>query len=152
MGMKRKVLPVNGKFLKIYRELARDFLGRPLSTGEIGDEAALGRAERRLGVVIPQALQIWHRVAGKADGLNKFHNQILAPEEMYVEEGHLFIMEENQGVVSWGIPLEKLSKPDPVVWQRVNNTPPEWYSEEKTFSELILDMFRWYKSWKDDGE
>ena len=32
---------------------------------------------------------------------------------------------------------------DPVAWQR-NNTPPvAWYSEEKSFTALLIDMFEW---------
>jgi hypothetical protein len=53
-------------------------------------------------------------------------------------------MEENQSVVSWGIPLVNLHAPNPIIWQR-NNTPPiEWFSEEKDVLGLLVSMWDWY--------
>lgn len=50
----------------------------------------------------------------------------------------------NQGVVSWGIRLEDIAQDNPIVWQR-NNTPPvEWYAEDETWPELLTRMFEWY--------
>jgi hypothetical protein len=37
---------------------------------------------------------------------------------------YLVFMEENQEVVSWGIPVTSLHETDSVVWQR-NNLPPD---------------------------
>ena len=43
-----------------------------------------------------------------------------------------------------------LKKADPETWQR-NNSVEKWYSEEKSFLELLTSMFDWYKGlgvWK----
>ena len=48
---------------------------------------------------------------------------MLLPEALrtFYDAHHLIFREENQRVVSWGIPRDALRDEDPVVWQR-NNT------------------------------
>ena len=90
--------------------------------------------------------------AGAVRDLCSIHNVILHPKGLNFEEGYLIFMEENQGVVSWGIKKKDLKKTNPTTWQR-NNTSEDWYSEEKSFIELLTSMFDWYKGlgvWEHD--
>jgi hypothetical protein len=83
-------------------------------------------------------------MCGNNSKLNESHNFVRDLNKIEIEDGHLVVMDENQSVVSWGIPLTNVSEADPIVWQR-NNTPPvTWYSEEKTWSELLASMYEWY--------
>ncbi len=101
-------------------------------------------AEGRLGLRLPVALRAYYRLAGEAE-INTLHNQLLPPEDLEVQEGHLLFMDENQGVVSWGVRVKDLGAPDPVVQQR-NNTPPcRWFSERKRFTAFLTSLFRWYE-------
>jgi hypothetical protein len=100
-------------------------------------------AEEALGHRIPAALREYYRVAGKLDEVNKAHNELHAPDGLAIENGYLVFMDENQAVVSWGIRVVDLSQPDPEVWQRVNSDPPEWYSENMSFSIFMSKMLLW---------
>lgn len=130
----------------LYEVLARKFLGRPPGRGDSTPESHLLAAEKRLGVHLPVSLRSYHRVAGRAKELNDVHNVLRSPDRIALEGGYLVFMDENQGVVSWGLRESDLAKPDPVVWQR-NNTPPEaWFSERKRLFPFLTSMFAWYES------
>ncbi len=124
-----------------YEALISRHLGRaPLTEDGFGDEEiSAPQVHDRL----PAALREYYRVAGHLDTLNRAHNILLDPAELVIEDGYLIFMEENQSVVSWGIPASALGETDPMVWQRVNSSPVEWYSEELVFSEFLIRMFDW---------
>jgi hypothetical protein len=107
-------------------------------------EQRLVRAEKRLGLALPAALRDYYLLAGAA-AENREHNLLFAPEELIVEEGRLMFMEENQAVVTWGLPLGPGKRADPTVWQRVNSDRPEWYSEELPFSVFVLENLAWQR-------
>lgn len=131
-------------FRNTYQRLSRKYLGR-LLTGFDGVSAiAVQRAERRLGVALPLSLREYYLAVGRVRRLNHIHNKLRPAMRLRIEDGHLVFMDENQFVVSWGIRVRDLRLKNPVVWQR-NNTPPiQWYSEEKTVPELLESMFDWY--------
>lgn len=81
---------------------------------------------------------------GKVADLCSIHNNVFHPKDLVFEDGYLMFMDENQSVVSWGIKKKDLKKADPEVWQR-NNSSDAWYSEKKSFIELLTSMFDWYK-------
>jgi hypothetical protein len=85
----------------------------------------------------------YYLAAGEADRLSRAHNLLFRPEELRLEEDYLIFMEENQGVVHWGIAMPKLVHPDPTVWQRVNRDPAEWYSERMDSSTFITKDRAW---------
>jgi hypothetical protein len=73
-------------------------LDRPLLPGHGYPLQTIQKAEQRLGVRLPQALRDyylkvgWHR-------LNRIHNRRLSPKNIFVDNGCLVFMEENQVVV-----------------------------------------------------
>jgi hypothetical protein len=131
-------------FNNIYQQLAERYLGRALNDSDGIPVAFVERAERSLGIVLPTALRQYYIGCGANDRFNRTHNSIRSLEYIAVEDGHLVFMDENQDVVSWGIRLQDIGAENPIVWQR-NNTPPvKWYSEEKSWPELLTSMFEWY--------
>jgi hypothetical protein len=126
--------------------LAAKYLDRALVRRDAISERRIAIVERRLGLLLPEALRAYYWVAGRAAALNTAHNQLLYPEDLGVEDNHLMFMDENQSVVSWGFRLADLAKADPVVWQRNNTAPVEWHSERKSFTRFMESMFRWYRS------
>ncbi len=127
-----------------YAELVRRHLGREPKASDGLPDAEMREAEKRLGLQLPISLRDYYRTAGNLSELNEAHNLLLGPHSLFVEEGFLVFMEENQSVVRWGLKMSELSaSQDPEVWQRVNSDRAEWYSEEMSFSEFIIRMFDW---------
>jgi hypothetical protein len=127
------------------RQLVKTFLGRRLSPEDGVDEHLVRDRERVLGLRLPLALRAFYVVAGRLDELNRLHNELCRIEDVSVQGQHLVFMHENQSVVSWGIAVSDLDQDDPVVWQRNNTPPEEWFSEEASFLSFMRSMFEWYK-------
>ncbi|MFF3015668.1 SMI1/KNR4 family protein [Streptomyces sp. NPDC057939] len=85
-------------------------------------EADLAAAEERLGVRLPLALREAYLLLGRRRDLTSNHDVLLSPSELYVDESKeaLVFRHENQGVVSWGILLDKLTDDDPAVFIRAD--------------------------------
>lgn len=127
-----------------FRSLAFRFLGRELESSHGYAAATLDKAAARLGHPLPLALRGFYRAAGRFAPFSSAHNRVLPPPELYIDSDYLIFMDENQSVVTWGFRVVELDQTDPTPWQR-NNTPPvAWYSEERSFTALLLSMFEWY--------
>lgn len=131
-------------YQRLFQELARRLLGVVLLEEHGVSASELKEAEARLGRPLPPALWAFYSVAGRFHEFCDAHNRVIAPDKLTLVDSHLLFMEENQEVVSWGIPVSALDAADPIVWQRVNTEPETWYSEEKSFSRLMVDMYQWY--------
>ena len=125
------------------RELERVF-GRCLSARDGVEEGRLRRAEQRLRIQLPSALRDFYNVAGSARETCE-HNRLYLPEDLFVEDGHLVFMEENQAVVDWAVTIGARTTSDPEVWQRVNDEDARWCSEKMTFTEFILKNLAWQR-------
>ena len=126
-----------------YIDLIRRHLGRDPTRADGVTQAALEKCERRLGVQLPTAVRDYYLMAGRLDQLNKRHNLLFGPDELRVEDAHLWFMEENQGVVHWGLPVKRLSEDDPIVYQRANVDDAKWYPEKMRFSTFLIRMYDW---------
>lgn len=94
---------------------------------------------------LPVALQEYYHLIGKHP-INKEHNRILAPNEIYYIGDYLVFAEENENVVVWGILKSDLQIEDPVVYQgQEYNGKYSWYSEDSTFSRFVIQMFKWQR-------
>ena len=71
---------------------------------------------------LPVALQEYYHLIGKHP-INKEHNRILAPNEIYYIGDYLVFAEENENVVN------------------VSNID----SEDSTFSRFVIQMFKWQR-------
>ena len=90
---------------------------------------------------LPLALSAYYLCAGNST-INTAYNQLLSPEDIYVEQDYLIFMHENQGVVDWGIRLQDLEQADPIVWQR-NNDEQAWYAEDYQLSSFLMASWYW---------
>lgn len=128
----------------LFRSCVPRYLGREWKPADGTPITRLTACERRLGRPLPESLRALYLTLGENAALLQAHHRLLSPEQLEVDDEHLVFMEENQSVVSWGIPLASLRDPTPTVWQR-NNTPPvEWFSEEKDLLGLLISMWDWY--------
>ena len=99
---------------------------------------------------LPCALIAYYQCAGNSP-INTAYNELLLPGDLYVEQGHLIFMHENQGVVDWGIHLQDLDQDDPIVWQR-NNDDEAWYAEDHHLSSFLMACWYWEKFGEDKAE
>jgi hypothetical protein len=120
-------------------------LWRPISLEDVVSAEIVQTAERRLGVRVPGALRDYYLVAGRIDRLNRAHNRLYAPEDWFLDQDHLVFMEENQGVVFWGVESNQFSAADPPVLQGVNviGQPTEWHFEHDRCSDFLVIMLYW---------
>jgi hypothetical protein len=131
-------------FTAQFKRLVPQYLGRPWSPRDGVEVDRLSHAERRLGHPLPAVLHALYGTVGALEELCLVHNRLLSPDELVLAEDHLIFMEENQGVVSWGVRAADLQRADPEAWQRNNARPIAWFSEEKTVSNLFASMLAWY--------
>ena len=132
-----------------YVDLIRRQLGRDPKPSDGVPEAALKKAECRLGVELPASMREYYLLLGRLDRINKAHNRLFTPQQLRVEDAHLWFMEENQAVAHWGMPLKRLAEDDPVVYQRANVDGAKWYSERMRFSAFLVRMYDWQAGFAD---
>jgi hypothetical protein len=129
------------------RTFCTRYLGRAWTPADGRPLSAVAETEQRLGVPLPPGLAAFHRDLGACEELLDAHNSILRLEELVVEDGRLFIAEEEQNVVSWAVPLPLPGAggdAESVVWQRVNDgAASSWYSEEQGIVEFLRTMLDW---------
>ena len=118
-------------------------VGRDPRKADGYSETAVAKAERRLGVRLPESVRTYYLLAGRLDELNRAHNLLNRLDQLHVEDRHLLFMEENQAVVEWGLSVRSLSAPDPIVHQRANVEGALWYSERSRFSAFLRKLFAW---------
>jgi hypothetical protein len=97
------------------------------------------------GFSLPPALRDYYRVAGLEQTLNTSFNRLLPLENVFTDDGRIVFMEENQGVVYWGVqnPLGV----DPPVQQGVNtNASLEWHDEAPSCADFLETMLYWQAS------
>jgi hypothetical protein len=99
------------------------------------------KAERRLGVALPKALREYYALCGKHK-INRTHNRLLGLEDLFVAQGRLVFMEENQNVVYWGVPCRSAS-PDPPVFQAMDPEEGPWARETRCVSTFLAVLLCW---------
>jgi hypothetical protein len=124
-------------------------LVRPLASEDGQPEASIAGAEARLGLRLPGVLREYYLLAGRLDRFNRAHNELRRPEEWSVEGGKLVFLEENQGVVFWGVEVGTLPEADPRVYQaeNVRGRSTEWYLEHERCSEFLIVMLHLQAVW-----
>jgi hypothetical protein len=131
-----------------YVDLIRRHLGRDPKPSDGVAPEVLKKVERRLGMQLPAAVREYYLLAGRLDPINKAHNRLFTPQQLRVEDKHLWFMEENQAVAHWGLPLNRLSD-DPLVHQRANADGARWYSERMRFSRFLVRLYDWQAGFAD---
>lgn len=129
-------------FQDFYKTHFLEILGTPLTpTDGLGDESVESRlAERDLQ--IPRALFDYYSTVGY-HWINRKEHRLRPIEELDWYESWLVFMDDDQGLVSWGIQKQDLSDPDPVVWQGILGEEIDWIKDDATLSHFLIDMCRW---------
>lgn len=127
----------------------RDTLREPLAPS---DGITASELESQFGTTgLPAAMLAYYRVAGN-HWLNKNHNEFRDPASLESGDGYTIFMDENQFVVQWAVRNCDFSEDDPIVYQKTNDPDSEWYSEERTFSQFMIAMWRWILTGEDPDE
>jgi hypothetical protein len=125
----------------LYESHFREIFGsEPGPADGLGEESVQARLAQR-GLHIPQALFDYYAVAGY-HWVNKKQNRLRPIEELDWYSDWLIFMDDDQGLVSWGIQRQDLSSSDPVVWQGILGEEIDWFQEDLTLSEFLIEMCR----------
>ena len=131
-------------FLRYFSEQLEILLGRGLTCADGFSEEELKCAESAAGFALPDAMRAYFAVAGHL-AINKLHNVLYNPDDMFVMDEMIVFMEENQRVVFWGFRAQDVQSCDPLIYQAANTEEKAWYSEDMPFSEFIMKMWKWEK-------
>ena len=128
-------------FELLYESHFREIFGSELEPADgLGEESVQSRLAQR-GLHIPQALFDYYSVAGY-HWVNKKQNRLRPIEELDWYKDWLVFMDDDQGLVSWGIHRQDLSSSDPVIWQGILGEEIDWFQEDLTLSEFLIEMCR----------
>ena len=151
-------------FDEIYKSLVEKYLQRSWKIEDGISEDDILKTEEKLSFKLPIALREYYKTVGSCEELNQAHNFLVElselphiffdfknqPEALFEvdenwqsAEDFLIFMTENQSVVYWALKVNSINEADPIVWQIVNSLPPEFHSEEKSFSEFIVEICNW---------
>ena len=74
--------------------------------------------------------------------MNKKQNRLRPIEELDWYKDWLVFMDDDQGLVSRGIHRQDLSSSDPVIWQGILGEEIDWFQEDLTLTEFLMEMCR----------
>jgi len=100
--------------------------------------------ESRLGLVLPEPLKDFYRVAGASRVLANADYRFLPPDELRVDGDHLIFCEERESLAEvFGIELSDLvRRPNPAVQIRPK-AASRWFGEASSLSAFLLGMTAW---------
>lgn len=122
-----------------FRELLLAVTGRASSRSGFS-ASQVCESERRLGVRLPEPLRAYYLTVGR-HAINRAHDRLWSPAEWAIHAGMLVFMEENQGVVYWGVRAQTRAT-DPVVHQSTEPADGDWHSEARC-SRFLAAMMCW---------
>jgi hypothetical protein len=90
-------------------------------------------------VGMPRALRDFYEFVGNAEQAFAI-NEVLAPEDIRADTGHLVFYVEEQGVWLWGIAEGDWLADDPPVWGRENEPGTTWLQDAPSVSVFLVQM------------
>ena len=128
-------------FQSFYKDHFRMIFGSPPDPVDgLGDEAVETRLVGR-GLTIPKALFDYYSLLGY-HGIHRGQNHLRTIEELDWYEDWLVFMDEDHGIVCWGIHKQDLSAPDPVVWHGVLGEEMDWLPADSTVSRFFIEKWK----------
>jgi len=106
-----------------------------------------GSISETLGLTVPQALLEWYAISGRREDIWSVQDELLPPDRLTVVDDYLVFCVENQAVVSWGIPVDRMADLDPPVYVQSVDEPSSWLLEEDTLSLFALRWFVYCLKW-----
>jgi len=95
------------------------------------------------GIDLPPGLRSYYLVAGRHP-VNHRHNRLRPVAQLEVDQHRVVFLDENQGVVFWGIAVDDEAA-DPIVWQgqpATGDRPTTWYCEDTPLTAFLSEMWR----------
>ncbi len=129
-------------FLEKFRSLVPLYLEDEWQVEDGLSESELDDALAEVGSPIPLVLREFYLALGGCEDLMEAYHYFFDPDELEIEDGYLLFLEDEEEKYVWGIRVDQLEVPDPIVYRR-QNARGIWKSEEGTFSEYVLDMLSW---------
>ncbi len=123
------------------KQTAEQILGRALKESEGIPIEEIEAISQKLKLTIPPALQEYYNCVGNISLFMDDYQHVAQINELFVNDGKLVFMEENQGVVYWSVDLEDKETVYQTVEQKFDKAV-EWYAEEfKLEAFLILNLY-----------
>ena len=130
-------------FLESFRALVPKYLEDQWSPEEGYSreelDALLADSELPAHTRPPLVLREFHRALGRCEEIMEAHHFFFDLDELVIEDGRLLFLEDEEERWVWGVPVDALDIPDPLI-QRRNNDKDEWSEEGATVSEFIFDL------------
>ena len=112
--------------------------GSPLGKSHGVDAAILDKAEKRLGVSIPESLRAYYEIAGNERKFNRSMQRFLSPSNWFIDQKQLVFLDENQSVCQWGVSIKSKGAKDPKVSKGIDHgDDTEWHKEHNQCSIFI---------------
>lgn len=127
-------------YKEFYREQIR------IATGSLpAAEDGMYEAEfdARCKIVVPQALKEYYLVAGRHE-INHGVFALSSPEQLKIEDGFLFFMEEHTGLMKLGIKESEIQLNNPMVYPKlcIDGKRKVMQSSGETVSSLIAELLK----------
>lgn len=128
-------------FQLYYKTNFREIFGFDIEPTDGIGQAAVDERLIECGIDIPDALRDYYAVAGYL-WINSARNRLRPIEELEWYEDWLVFMDDEQGLISWGIHKDDLNTPDPFVWQGVLEERIAWLKANITVSQFLVEQWR----------
>lgn len=86
-----------------YKTIAESLLSRPLVEQDGIESIELKNAEKKLGLIIPEALKEFYQEVGKLPQFMSAFQLFALPEQLYLKDELLVFLEENEGECYWAV-------------------------------------------------
>jgi hypothetical protein len=96
-------------------------------------------AELKARPRLPQVLEEFYQALGRCEEIMEAYHFFFDPDELTVEDGHLLFLEDEDERWVWGIDVDTMDVPDPLIVRRSSNSGM-WNDEGATVSEFIFDL------------
>lgn len=127
-------------------------------TGQVQASVAAQQLQQRgqtpnVPAIAPLALQEFYLALGVSEMMETNHF-FFDPDELEIRDDMVMFVEDSDETLVWGIPLDQVALPDPMVYRRsVGADEPDgvgvWDVSDATVSELIADILTWNYSEED---
>lgn len=129
-------------FTQSFRSLIPSYFDQPWQPEDGLSQAELDAALEESGVQIPTALADLYLAVGAVEDLMEAYYFVWDPDELEIQDGFLLFMEDEDERYTWGIPVDSLDVPDPLVARRAG-AKGGWVPMDATVSEYLLDYYAW---------
>lgn len=127
-------------------------------TGQVQASVAAQQLQQRgqtstVQAVAPLALQEFYLALGVSEMMETNHF-FFDPDELEIRDDMVMFVEDSDETLVWGIPLDQVALPDPMVYRRSVGADESdgagvWDVSDATVSELITDILTWNYSEED---